>query len=95
MALKPDVIPQKIAEDYKTNPKFAKLEKISLENCLKCTGQIERLDTKKLLDEVLPKMGFGKYKEKTFKWVQENDPGYMGWCIENISGFAAKAKNNL
>lgn len=25
---------------------------------------------------------FGKYRGKTLKWVQENDPNYVEWCLE-------------
>ena len=29
------------------------------------------------------KVGFGKYSEKTWGWVQDNEPGYLNWLAEN------------
>lgn len=46
--------------------------------------------------ESAPLMGFGKHKERTMKWVRDNEPNYWEWCVENIPWFAGKVeKANL
>ncbi len=38
---------------------------------------------KKLSD----RMGFGKYKDQTLRWVIEHDSDYMNWAVETIDWF--------
>jgi len=36
-------------------------------------------------------MRFGKYREKTLKWVSENDSRYFEWCLAEVGGFDQRA----
>jgi hypothetical protein len=38
-------------------------------------------------------MGFGKYKDRTIGWVQQNDRHYFGWASENVDWFSEKLKS--
>lgn len=37
-------------------------------------------------------MTFGKYRNRQMSEVQEMDPGYWRWLIENVGGFKKKAR---
>lgn len=95
MPLKPDVIPQKVSKNYEINEKYLKLEKISLENCIEGTGQIQKISSKEIFARSLPTIQFGKYKGKTYKWLKENDPHYFTWAEENVEGFGIKAGEHI
>lgn len=83
-------------EKMRKNRKWNEIRQISLENCVNKTGQIEagipierskNPQNTKLSQGKITIMGFGKYKEKTREWVQQNDPSYWQWCCENIKNF--------
>jgi hypothetical protein len=38
---------------------------------------------------------FGKYKNKEFSWIKQNDSGYWGWMLENIEGIEKQIPKNL
>jgi len=33
-------------------------------------------------------LDFGQYDGHTIRWIIENDPEYLSWAMETISGFA-------
>jgi hypothetical protein len=37
-------------------------------------------------------IGYGKYAQKTFEWVKENDSRYFEWMVSNVDKFRTKAK---
>ena len=37
-------------------------------------------------------IGYGKYAQKSFEWVKENDSYYFKWMCENVDKFKTKAK---
>ena len=40
-------------------------------------------------------LAFGKYKGWSLSYVISNNPNYIKWCIENVSGFElTKEENN-
>ena len=95
MPLKPSVITQTVSKSYQTNEKFLKLEKISLENCLEGTGEIQKIKASEIRAKSLPTIQFGKYKGKTYRWLKENDPHYFAWAEENVEGFGIKAGEHI
>lgn len=81
----------KFNKDWRKSEKFQNILGISLQDCINCTGQIERAvifpkaSDKPEKDENC--LTFGKYRGKTLEWVQQNDPGYWQWMKENVKGF--------
>jgi hypothetical protein len=90
------------ANKWRDDPKFKAIKPITKSDLLNGTGQIEKLkfppwDKKnsegKQTEQVKPDgIGYGKYADKTYEWVKENDLRYYLWMTENVPKFAAKAK---
>ena len=38
------------------------------------------------------KIGYGKYAERSYEWVKENDLRYFEWCSTNIPKFGARVR---
>ena len=36
---------------------------------------------------------FGKFKGKPLNWVMANHGSYVGWCLDNVSGFDIEPRN--
>jgi hypothetical protein len=65
--------------------------KITFQDCLTKSGPIEPgTPLHKKQKETAPTLGFGKYRDKTPEWVQQNDEGYWDWAMENVPGFEKK-----
>jgi hypothetical protein len=48
------------------------------------TDPLSRNKPRRLSD----RMGFGKYKDETVRWVIAHDIEYLGWVLENVSWFS-------
>ena len=75
--------------NWKDSPKFKDIKGITLSDCLNGTGQIEKI-TKGYFTPAKPVgnvFKFGKYKGRSYQEVEEENPGYISWCRENIKNF--------
>ena len=78
--------------DWMKTPEWKAIRKISYDNCINFTGQIERGLPLKPSNSTLPVGGekvmtFGKYKSKAVSWVKQHDLSYYNWCCKEIKGF--------
>lgn len=97
--------PEKTSNEWRKNPKYLAIKRISLSDCINGTGQIEKL--KSLFDKPANEsaksrddnyrsdcggvVAFGKMKGKTYVWVSENEPNYFSWMVENVDKFRIEA----
>lgn len=72
---------------------MGRVSPITKEHLINGTGPIEHLtkssltgDEEEDINEGL-RMKFGKYKGKSYAWVEENDEYYWGWLKGNVKGF--------
>lgn len=69
--------------------------KITLKDCINKTGLVEKL-TNLFPENETGLVGFGKYSDKSHKWIKENDLRYFDWMYENVYKFKIGAdRNNL
>ena len=73
--------------DWKKGPKITKAQLIAAAK----KGEIEISSQNDNYDGSA-KLGFGKYRDKTYDWVKKYDKQYYAWALENIPGFRAKAE---
>ena len=76
-------------ESWKRGPK------ITLKDCINGTGEVQKTTLKEILGNKFVeegKMGFGKYRDLSYKEVKEKDRDYWEWALENIGTFEAKVR---
>lgn len=78
------------SDQWKRGPKITKEDLLDAAG----TGEIDIADINQDLSKPNT-LGFGKYKDKTFEWVYQNDRRYFFWAGENIRGFDDRAKAAL
>jgi hypothetical protein len=88
------------ANEWRESPKWLAIRGITKPDLLNGTGQIEKLkyppwdkrNTNQPTEPLSCNIGYGKYHDKTYEWVKQNDFRYFSWCSENIPKFAAKVR---
>lgn len=87
---------------WRKNPKFLAIQGVTKQDLLEGSAYIEKLkwppwdkrnDSKGAAQTNQTNLvGYGKYSQKSFEWVKENDYRYFEWMCENVDKFRVKAK---
>jgi hypothetical protein len=90
---------QKIKPNWRNGPKWLNVVGISKDDLLNGSSYIEKLkyppwdkrNNKQANANTDGKIGYGKYADKSYSWVKENDQSYWSWSINNNNRFRQKA----
>jgi len=92
------IIPPLAVKGWRDNPVFKNIKKITSGDLEDGTGEIQRLkyppwDGRNNDDDKIPdeKIGYGKYADKKYGELKEENPRYFSWMTENVPRFRLKA----